>query len=114
MSFLIFMKLKDKRCDCATGNVQRLTQEEIEMLLKEVKGWEVVDSHHLSKEYTFKKYLEAVQFVTQLAAIAEEQNHHPDIYLTWGKVRVEIYTHVVNGLSDNDFILAAKYDALKK
>ena len=108
------MKLKDKKCDCATGNVQRLTQEGIEALLKEVKDWKVVDDHHLRKEYTFKKYLEAVQFVNQLAAIAEEQNHHPNIYLTWGKVRVEIYTHVVNGLTDNDFILAAKYDALKK
>lgn len=108
------MKLKDKKCDCATGEVQKLTAKGIEALLKEVKGWKVIDNHHLSKEYTFKKYPEAAQFVNQLAAIAEEQNHHPDIYLTWGKVRVEIYTHVVDGLSDNDFILAAKYDALKR
>jgi len=108
------MKLEDKKCNCATGNIQKLTYEGIEDLLKQVQGWKVVDGHHLSKEYKFKKYIDGVQFVHQLAEIAEEQNHHPDIYLTWGKVRVEIYTHVVNGLTDNDFILAAKYDALRK
>jgi len=107
------MKLEDKKCDYTTKNVQKLTPEGIEDLLKQVHGWQVVDGHHLSKEYKFKKYPDAVHFVNQLAAIAEEQNHHPDIYLTWGKVRVEIYTYVVNGLSDNDFILAAKYDKLR-
>ncbi len=108
------VKFRDKKCACDTGKVQKLNAEGIEELLKEVEGWKVVDGHHLQKEYKFKKYPEAVQFVNQLAAIAEEQNHHPDIYLSWGKVRVEIYTHVVNGLSDNDFILAAKYDVIKK
>lgn len=108
------MEFKDKKCDCATGKVQKLTTQGIEDLLKQVNGWKVVDGHRLSKEYIFRKYPEAVQFVNQLAAIAEEQNHHPEIYLTWGKVRIEIYTHVVNGLTNNDFILAAKYDALKK
>ena len=72
-----------------------------------------MNGHHLSKEYKFKKYPDA-DFVNQLIAIANEQNHHPEIYLSWGKARVEIYTHVVNGLSDNDFILAAKYDAIRK
>ena len=108
------MKLSDKRCDCTVKNVQKLTSEGIEELLQHVQGWKVVDEHHLTKEYKFKDYLRGVQFVNQLAAIAEEQNHHPDIYLRWGKVTVEIYTHVVNGLTDNDFILAAKYDAIKK
>ena len=108
------MPFKDKKCNCNSKNVQKLSPEGIEELLKEVDGWNVVNNHRLSKEYPFKNYPDAVQFVNQLAAIAEEQNHHPDIYLTWGKVKVDIYTHVVNGLSDNDFILAAKYDALKK
>ena len=107
------MKLEDKKCNCATGNVQRLTPGGIEKLLKQVQGWKVVDGHHLSKEYKFKSY-PSEQFVNQLIAIANEQNHHPDIYLSWGKARVEIYTHVVDGLSDNDFILAAKYDAIHK
>lgn len=108
------MKLQDKRCDCATGKVQKLTSEEIEDILQQVQGWKVVDNHHLQKEYKFKNYIDGVEFVNQLAAIAEEQNHHPEIDLAWGKVRVEIYTHVVDGLTDNDFILAAKYDAIKK
>ena len=108
------MRLKDKKCNCATGDVQRLNPEGIERLLKQVRRWKVIDGHHLQKEYKFSTYGEGVQFVSQLATIAEEQNHHPEIYLTWRKVRVEIYTHVVNGLSENDFILAAKYDALKK
>lgn len=107
------MELKDKKCDCTSGNVQKLTPEGIEELLQQVEGWKVVDGHHLLKEYKFKKYPDA-DFVDQLIAIANEQNHHPEIYLTWGKVKVEIYTHVVNGLTDNDFILAAKYDAIKK
>lgn len=108
------VKFRDKKCDCTTGNVQKLTSEGIEELLKEVQGWKVVDNHHLRKEYKFKTYMDGVQFVNQLAAIAEEQDHHPEINLSWRKVTVEIYTHVVDGLTDNDFILAAKYDALKK
>ena len=107
------MIFRDKKCACDTGNVQKLTAEGIEKLLKEVEGWKVVDNHHLSKEYRFKKYPDQ-EFVDKLIEIANEQNHHPDIYLAWGKARVEIYTHVVNGLTDNDFILAAKYDAIKK
>lgn len=108
------VKFRDKKCNCTTKNVKLLTQEDIEELLKEVQGWEVVNNHHLRKQYQFPNYLNGVQFVNQLAAIAEEQNHHPLIHLDYRKVTVEIYTHVVNGLTDNDFILAAKYDALKK
>lgn len=109
------MKLKDKKCDCVTpGKAKRLSEQGIQDLLKEVKGWRVVDGHHLTKEYTFPNYQSGVDFVNKLAAIAEEQQHHPDILLRYGKVRVSIYTHVIDGLSDNDFILAAKYDTLKK
>lgn len=108
------MKLQDKKCNCTAQNVQRLTPEGVEELLKEVEGWKVIENHHLSKEYKFPNFQKALQFVNQLGAIAEEQNHHPEIYLTWRKVRVDIYTHVVNGLTDNDFILAAKYGAVKK
>lgn len=107
------MELEDKKCNCVGGEVQKLSPEGIEDLLKQVHGWKVVDGHHLQKEYKFKKFPDA-EFVQQLINIANEQNHHPDIYLSWKKARVEIYTHVVDGLSDNDFILAAKYDAVKK
>ncbi|MDP3639659.1 MAG: 4a-hydroxytetrahydrobiopterin dehydratase [Nanoarchaeota archaeon] len=106
------MQLKDQKCACTTKQVKRLPQEGVDALLRNVQSWEVVGNHHLKKEYKFPDYMSGVQFVTQLAAIAEEQNHHPEIYLGWRRVTVEIYTHVVNGLTDNDFILAAKYDAL--
>lgn len=108
------MKLRDKKCDCTTKNVERLNQKGIDELLKEVDGWSIDENKHLKKQYKFPDFRTALEFVNQLGAIAEEQNHHPDIYLQWGKVTVEIYTHVVKGLTDNDFILAAKYDALKK
>lgn len=107
------MPFKDHTCACTTKQVERLSPEGIEALLKEVHGWEVVENHHLRKGYKFPSYLDGVAFVNQLAAIAEEQNHHPEMYLGWRRVTVEIYTHVVKGLTDNDFILAAKYDAVK-
>ena len=108
------MNLCDKQCDCNTRGVQVLNSSRIEELIQEVENWEVIDSHHLKKEYRFPSYLDGVQFAVRLAAIAEEQNHHPSIILNYRRVVVEIYTHVVNGLTDNDFILAAKYDQLGK
>lgn len=113
MLLFTVMEFKDKKCNCTVKNVEQLDQDGIDGLLKEVKGWKVVENHHLMKKYKFKDYMGWVRFVNQLAAIAEEQNHHPLIHLDYRKVTVEIYTHVVNGLTDNDFILAAKYDALK-
>jgi 4a-hydroxytetrahydrobiopterin dehydratase len=107
------MALKDLDCTCATAPVTKLTPTGIEELLREVHGWKVVDGHQLRKEYVFAEHMAGVAFVQKLSQIAEEQNHHPDILLTLKKVRVDIYTHVVNGISKDDFILAAKYDALQ-
>lgn len=106
------MDLKDRTCTCSTGNAKKLSTESIEQLLGALADWKVVDNHHLQKEYKFSSYLEGVDFVTQIANIAEEQDHHPRIVLDYKKVSVGIYTHVVDGLTDNDFILAAKYDAI--
>ena len=72
----------------------------------------MVDEHHLSKGYDFKNFVDALAFVNKLGAVAEQEGHHPDIFLTWGKVKVEIYTHKIDGLTESDFILAAKCDAL--
>jgi 4a-hydroxytetrahydrobiopterin dehydratase len=71
-------------------------------------GWEVVDEHYLQREFTFKNFQQALDFTNKVGAIAEGEHHHPDIYLSWGKVRVELSTHKIGGLSENDFILAAK------
>lgn len=75
-------------------------------------GWKVIDEHHLEKEYTFKDFKEALAFTNKVGALAEQEGHHPDIYLSWGKVKIILWTHKINGLSESDFILAAKCDAL--
>lgn len=84
----------------------------LEPLLQQLgKGWHIVDEHHLEKEYSFKNFQEALDFTNSIGAIAEKEGHHPDIFLTYGKVKIQIWTHKINGLTENDFILAAKCDA---
>ncbi len=73
----------------------------------------MIDNHHLVRSYKFANFEQALDFVNQVGAIADEQNHHPDIYLAWGKVKVEIWTHKINGLTESDFIFAAKVDQIK-
>ncbi len=73
-------------------------------------GWKVINGHHLEKEFTFSNFAEALAFVNQIGAIAEEQGHHPDILLAWGRVKITLFTHKINGLTESDFILAAKLD----
>src|SRR3989344_5272342 len=110
------MELKDQKCDCNSKKVQKLTPEGIEELLKQVDYWKVDDySLNLIKKYTFPDYKSGFQFLTEVVRIAEEQNHHPDFSFTAkNKLTLTIYTYAVNGLTENDFILAAKYDAIKR
>ena len=77
-------------------------------------GWQVIDNHHLTKTYAFKDFAEALAFVNRAGALAEAQRHHPDMYLAWGKVRVDIWTHKIKGLTESDFVLAAKMDRVAK
>jgi 4a-hydroxytetrahydrobiopterin dehydratase len=79
----------------------------------QLEGWTVVNEHHLEKEYQFKDFAEALAFVNRLGAEAEAEGHHPDIFLTWGKVKVTLWTHSIGGLSEKDFVLAAKADAVR-
>jgi 4a-hydroxytetrahydrobiopterin dehydratase len=76
-------------------------------------GWSIPNGHHLEKEYRFKDFREALGFVNRLGEAAEEQGHHPDIHLTWGRVRVTLWTHSVGGLTEKDFVLAAQADRLR-
>jgi len=76
-------------------------------------GWKIVDDHHLERELTFPDFATALAYVNQVGALAEEENHHPDLYLGWGKVRITLWTHTANGLTDKDFRLAARIDRLK-
>lgn len=73
-------------------------------------GWRIVDDHHLEKEYAFPDFGQALAFVNRVGALAEEVDHHPDIYLAWGKVRIQLWTHTVNGLTRKDFSLAEKIE----
>jgi len=86
--------------------------EEIEKLLQQLEGWQVIDEHHLQKIYRFKDFRESLEFVNRVGNLAEQQGHHPDICFGWGKAEVTIWTHKIDGLSESDFVLAAKIDKL--
>jgi len=79
-------------------------------LASQLYAWKVVDEHHLVKSYVFPDFRTALQFVNKVGELAEEQGHHPDIFLAWGKVEIAIWTHKIDGLTESDFILAAKID----
>jgi len=105
--------LAEKTCVPCRGGVPPLKGAqllEIFHQLPEHSEWNVVDEHHLARTYKFPDFKTALGFVNQVGALAEEQGHHPDILLAWGKVEITIWTHKVNGLTESDFILAAKID----
>jgi 4a-hydroxytetrahydrobiopterin dehydratase len=104
-------ELASKQCVPCHGGVPPLNSAEIDTLLPKLEsGWKAVSGHHLQKTYEFPDFASALAFTNAVGAIAEEQGHHPDIYLAWGKVRLEIWTHKIDGLTESDFILAAKAD----
>ncbi len=105
--------LADKTCVPCRGGVPPLTADEIRPLLAEVDGWEVIEQHHVQKRFDFPDFVTALDFVNAVGAVAEDQGHHPDLYLTWGKVEVKIWTHKIDGLTESDFVLAAKIDRLR-
>ena len=101
--------LTKKHCVPCKGGVPPFKGEAIQRLLKELgNDWRVVDEHHLEKEFLFKDFVKALSFTNKLGELAEAEGHHPDIFLSYGKVVVMIWTHKINGLSESDFILAAK------
>jgi 4a-hydroxytetrahydrobiopterin dehydratase len=106
------MQLAEKRCVPCRGGVPPLSHEAIGQLLPQIPEWQAIDDHHLARTYTFPDFRAALDFVNRAGAVAEEQGHHPDLYLSWGKVGVHIWTHKIDGLTESDFILAAKLDRL--
>ena len=86
--------------------------EEIRNLLAELPTWESIDEHHLRREYRFKDFRETLDFINRVGELAESQGHHPDICFGWGKAVITIWTHKIDGLTESDFVLAAKIDAL--
>lgn len=104
--------LINRNCVPCRGGVPPLEAEAIRSLLRQVDAWNAVQDHHLVKSFRFKNFRTALDFVNQVGELSEREWHHPDLALAWGRVDVKIYTHKIDGLSDNDFILAAKIDSL--
>lgn len=107
-------ELTQKECiPCKRGAPPLKGRELSELLDKLGGGWQVVDEHHLEKEYRFTDFRSALAFTNRVGELAEAQGHHPDIHLSWGKVKLILLTHKIGGLSESDFILAAKADTLE-
>ena len=103
--------LASQKCVPCRGGVPPLEAARIRELLGQLGGgWKVVGEHHLEKEYRFANFKEALAFTNRVGAIAEEEGHHPDVLLAWGKVVLTLWTHKIDGLTESDFILAAKAD----
>lgn len=105
--------LSEKSCAPCRGGVPPLTAEEIEPLLEELKNWEVKDEKRLLKEYKFDDFNSALKLANKIGDIAEQEGHHPDLLVRWGELKIELWTHRIDGLTESDFILAAKIDKLK-
>ena|SRR3989344_6818524 len=107
------MDLAQKKCVACEGGTAPLGRDESQTLLKQVNGWTLSgDVRWISKEFKFDDFAKAFAFAKKIADIAEEEGHHPDLQISWGKTTVELTTHAIKGLSENDFIIAAKIDKI--
>lgn len=106
--------LKSKKCVPCEGGTPPLRKDEVEKYLGEIPGWNASDNFkRVSRDFKFKNFKEAMAFVNKVAELAEKEGHHPDILIHgWNKVRLELSTHAVGGLTENDFIMAAKLNLL--
>lgn len=104
--------LSELQCVPCRGGVPPLQGPEIEKLLSQLDGWKVIDEHHLQKTYRFPDFRASLQFVNLIGELAESQGHHPDICFGWGRAKVTVWTHKIDGLTESDFVLAAKIDRL--
>ncbi len=104
--------LAEKNCVPCRGGVPALQGEVLAALERELPEWQVVDEHHLRRSFKFRDFRTALAFVNRVGELAEQQGHHPDLFLVWGRVDVTTWTHKINGLTESDFILAAKIDRL--
>ena len=105
-------ELASRQCVPCRGGVPPLKGQELTNLLSKLDKWEVIDEHHLRKNFKFTDFREAQEFVNRVGKLAEQQGHHPDICFGWGRAEITIWTHKIDGLTESDFILAAKIDQL--
>ena len=107
--------LAQRHCVPCEGDVAPMSRHTAEEYLTDVPGWSLVDGEplKLTREWKFKNFVESITFINKVADIAEDEQHHPDIHISWNRVKLELFTHSIGGLSENDFILAAKINELK-
>jgi 4a-hydroxytetrahydrobiopterin dehydratase len=105
--------LAEKECVPCKGGVPPLRGEELDRLGEQLgEGWRVINGHRLERDFKFDNFRQALDFTNRVGALAEAQNHHPDIYLAWGKVKLTLWTHKIDGLTESDFVFAAKVNRL--
>lgn len=102
--------LAQNKCIACTAGTPPLKGEKLQEYYKQLDNWSLVEEHHLEKEYRFENFRIALDFTNAVGKIAEEEGHHPDVFLAWGKVKITLWTHKIDGLSPSDFYMAAKID----
>lgn len=107
------MDLKLEKCKPCEGGIEPLTIHKIALFVKQLdSSWKVIDNHHLTKEFAFVNFKHTMSFVNKIAELAESEGHHADLHISYAKLKVKIWTHAIDGLSENDFILASKIDSI--
>ncbi|MEX0967591.1 MAG: 4a-hydroxytetrahydrobiopterin dehydratase [Bacteroidia bacterium] len=107
------MELTEKKCVPCEGGVEKFTPDQIKEYKTEIDPhWKVEDNYKISRVFLFDDFAQAMAFANKVGDLAEEEGHHPDLHISWGRAEVELYTHAIGGLSENDFIMAAKIDEL--
>ena len=106
-------ELSEQKCTPCHGGVEPLAEPMLNEYHKQLaEGWQIIGRKRLERNFKFKNFAEALEFTNKIGQLAEQQHHHPDIHLSWGKVKLELWTHKIGGLHENDFILAAMIDKL--
>jgi len=103
-------ELAEQQCVPCEGGVPPMEKDKAEQMLSQLNGWTIEQQYHLTRTFKFRNFAKALDFVNRVGEIAEDQNHHPDIHLAYGKAKVEVWTHKINGLTESDFVFAAKVD----
>jgi 4a-hydroxytetrahydrobiopterin dehydratase len=104
--------LSSKTCVPCRGGIPPLKGKGLADLHQQVPQWEIIDDHHITRTFTFPDFRKALEFVNKVGDLAESQGHHPDIVLAWGRAQITLWTHKINGLTESDFIMAAKIDEI--
>lgn len=106
------MKLSEKKCEPCKGAVPAMAEAELSRYAREIPDWEIVEGSRLVRRFKFSNFAKPMKLANEIAELAESEHHHPDLHIGWGKLTIELWTHASGGLTQNDFILAAKIDEI--